>query len=166
MWLIGKKALVGDKVNIRDQAEYITGRVLADIECRAIDQVILPGMPAVLIYNLPLSLSDKRFGFVQKELIKFLGRVYPSTKSLVVRGNGIPVHSATDPLDPFYVQVSCLYPLLPTFFEPTTPELPGQDEQATLPKPKELDSIETAVTAAAQDETKTSEGSPKKIASA
>ena len=111
MWLIGKKALVGDKVNIRDQAEYITGRVLADTECRAIDQVILPGMPAVLIYNLPLALRDKRFGFVQKELIKFLGRVYPSTKSLVVRGNGIPVHPATDPLDPFYVQVSCLYPL-------------------------------------------------------
>ena len=93
MWLIGKKALVGDKVNIRDQAEYITGRVLADTECRAIDQVILPGMPAVLIYNLPLALSDKRFDFVQKELIKFLGRVYPSTKSLVVRGNGIPVRS-------------------------------------------------------------------------
>ena len=77
---------------------------------------------------------------------------------------------ATDPLDPFYVQVSCLYPLLPTFFEPTTPELPGQDEQAALPEPIELDSIETAVTdaveVAAQDETKTSEDSSKKLASA
>ncbi len=168
MWLIGKKALVGDKVNIRDQAEYITGRVLADTECRAIDQVILPGMPAVLIYNLPLALSDKRFDFVQKELIKFLGRVYPSTKSLVVRGNGIPVHPATDPLDPFYVQVSCLYPLLPTFFEPTTPELPDQEAQGVLPKPKEPDSSDTTVTAAlvAQDEKKTSEGSPNKVASA
>lgn len=170
MWLVGKKALVGDKVNIRDQAEHITGRVLADTECRAIDQAVPLEMPAVLIYSLPLALSDKRFGFVQKELIKFLGRVYPSTKSLAVRGNGIPVHTATDPLDPFYVQVSCLYPLLPTFFEPTTPELPHQEEQAALPKPKEPDSIETTVTvsgeAVTQGETKQSGSSPKKMASA
>ncbi len=170
MWLIGKKALVGDKVNIRDQAEHITGRVLADTECRAIDQAVPLEMPAILIYNLPLALSDKRFGFVQKELIKFLGRVYPSTKSLAVRGNGIPVHPATDPLDPFYVQVSCLYPLLPAFFEPTTPELPRQEEQTALPEPKESDSIETTVAAspeaAIQGETKKSGGSPKKMASA
>jgi len=168
--LAGKKALVGDKVNIRDQAEYITRRVLADTECRAIDQTIHLEMPTVLIYNLPLALSDKRFGFVQKELIKFLGRVYPSTKSLGVRGNGIPIHPATDPLDPFYVQVSCLYPLLPAFFELTTPELPRQEEQAALPKPEEPDSIEMAVAAspeaATQGEIKQSGGSPKKIASA
>ena len=143
--LVGKQALVGDKMNIRDQAEHITGRVLADAECRAIDQAIHLEMPAVLIYNLPLALHDKRFSFVQRELIKFLGRVYPSTKSLVARGNGIPVHPATDPLDPFYVQVSCLYPLLPAFFEPATPELPRQEEQASLPKPKEPDSIEKEV---------------------
>jgi hypothetical protein len=170
MWLFGKKALVGDKINIRDQAEHITRRVLADTECRAIDQSIPLEMPAVLIYNLPLKLSDKRFGFVQKELIKFLGRMYPLTKSLAVRGNGIPVHPAADPLDPFYVQVSCLYPLLPTFFEPATPEPPLQEEQVALPRPKEQDSIETTLTASGeavtQGETEQSEGIPKKIASA
>lgn len=143
--LIGKKAMVGDKENIRDQAKHITGRVLTDAECRAIDQAIHQEMPAVLIYTIPLALSDKRFGFVQKELIKCLGRVYPSTKSLAVRGNGIPVHPA--PLDHFYVQVSCLYPLLPTFFEPATPELPQQEEQAALPEPKGLDSSEKVVAA-------------------
>ncbi len=151
-WLSGKKAIVGDKVNIRDQGEHITGRVLTDTECRAIDQTIHLEMPAVLIYNLPLALRDKRFGFVQKELIKFLGRVYPSTKSLAVRGNGIPVHPATDPLDPFYVQVSCLFPLLPTFFEPATPVLPGQEEQAALPEPKKLDSSAKAVAASGKQQ--------------
>jgi hypothetical protein len=135
--LIGKKTTVVDKVNTRDQAEHNTRRVLVDAECRAIDNVIDLGKHAVLIYNIPLALNNKGFGYVQKELVKFLGRAFPSAEGLTVRGNGIPIHPA--PLDPFYVQVSCLYPLVSEFFESTIPELASSTERAALPAPKATD---------------------------
>lgn len=144
--LFGKKAVVIDKVNTRDQAEHITKRVLVDGECRAIDNGIDIQKHAVLIYNIPLALSDKGFGYVQKELVKFLGRAFPTTGSLTVRGNGIPIHPA--PLDPFYVQVSCLYPLLSEFFEETAlPELAFSKDSVALPAPHVSDADSQAIAA-------------------
>ncbi len=133
-WLRHDEQVVGDREDFRRQTEHVARQVLTDPEYQASQEGIRSDRYALLVCTVPLRWRDWRFGTTREALTTFLGRSFPRVGSVMVRGNGVPMQVATDPLDRFYVQASSVYPLSPDFFEDGAGELDTARGQRALPE--------------------------------
>ena len=133
-WLRHDEQVVGDREDFRLQAEHVARQVLTEPEYQASPEGIRSDRYALLVCTVPLRGRDRRFGATHEALMTFLGRSFPWVGSVMVRGNGVPMGVARDPLDRFYVQASCVYPLSPDFFEDGVGELDSARGQRALPE--------------------------------